>query len=72
MKLVTYKRDRESSRPGLLVGDHPRTATIVDLVRATAWVSRTRGGAHDEHTTARQYGASVLEFIERRFAVGQT
>jgi fumarylacetoacetate (FAA) hydrolase len=38
---------------------------VLDLVRAMAWISRARGGAHDERTASHQYGASVLEFVER-------
>ncbi len=65
MKLVTYRRGNEAARSGILSGSDLESAKIMDLVRATAWVARAQGGAHDEHTAARQYGATVLAFVER-------
>jgi fumarylacetoacetate (FAA) hydrolase len=80
MKLVTYtyehapdsiatgarpaRHSAHGERPGLLVGDDLANATVIDLLRALAFVDRKRGGARDEHSVIAEYGASVLGFIE--------
>jgi fumarylacetoacetate (FAA) hydrolase len=65
MKLVTYTLAGQRARSGLLVESDRGDGTVLDLVRAMAWVDRGRGGSHDEATTARQYGDTVLAFVER-------
>jgi fumarylacetoacetate (FAA) hydrolase len=63
MKLVTYTHGA-IARPGLLVGD-PGSETILDLLRAMAFVDGRRSGApKDERTFASRFGDSVLGFIE--------
>jgi fumarylacetoacetate (FAA) hydrolase len=68
MKLVTYTHGA-IPRPGLLVTtpDQPLDgATVIDLLRALAWVDGRRGGAtSDERAIGERFGASVLGFIER-------
>ena len=71
MKLVTYTRESKNSpiaRPGLLVTSANGAltgATILDAIRAMAWVDGKRGTkATDERAFAEKCGASVLGFIE--------
>jgi fumarylacetoacetate (FAA) hydrolase len=59
MKLVTYTHGA-IARPGLLVADD----TILDLIRAMAWVDGKQSGAKDERVFAEKYGDSVLGFIQ--------
>ena len=71
MKLVTYTHGA-IARPGLLVtgkpgaGDDVAGATVLDLIRALAWVDGKQSGApKDERSLVEKFGDSVLGFIER-------
>ncbi len=66
MKLVTYTHGA-IARPGLLVtsGDSLTEATVLDLVRAIAFVDGQASGAKDERLVAEKYGNSVLGFVEK-------
>ena len=71
MKLVTYTHGA-IARPGLLVTTAPSSAkdelagaTILDLVRAIAWIDGEEKGAKDERTIAERFGDSVLAFVEK-------
>ena len=66
MKLVTYTHGA-IARPGLLVtsGDSLVEATVLDLVRAIAYVDGQASGAKDERLVAEKYGDSVLGFVEK-------
>jgi fumarylacetoacetate (FAA) hydrolase len=67
MKLVTYTHGA-IARPGLLLtsgkGDAEVGTTILDLVRAIAWVdAKESGAARDERVIAERFGDSVLGFV---------
>lgn len=70
MKLVTYTHGA-IARPGLLVtseggGGGEGGGTVLDLLRALAWVDGKQGAAaKDERGLADKFGDSVLGFIER-------
>ena len=70
MKLVTYTHGA-IARPGLLVNtaggtDDVSGATVLDLIRALAWIDGKQSGApKDERALAEKFGDSVLGFIER-------
>jgi fumarylacetoacetate (FAA) hydrolase len=66
MKLVTYTHGA-IARPGLLVTTGPdlAEATVLDLVRAIAFVDGKERGAKDERTIAEKFGDSVLGFVEK-------